>query len=120
MEADVGRCCQHRVGVCCGQDAEGAALQGGAAAQLPGALPWPSPTGRRVECDVGDAGTVSSCLVVVGVCRRGAFKVLLELLQRQGLRQSGGAESGQSTVCPLLSGVLIWTNSNLAVPWSWI
>lgn len=89
VEADVGWSCQHGVG---------AALQGGAAAaQPPGALPGPSPSGRRVECDVGDAGAVSSGLVVVGVCRGGALKVLLELLQGQGLRQSRGAESGQGT-----------------------
>lgn len=91
VEADVGRCCQHRVGVCRGQDAEGAALQGGGAAQLPGALAWPGPMGRRAESDVGDAGTVGSRLVVVGVCWGGALKVLLELLQRQGLQQSGDA-----------------------------
>lgn len=81
MEADVGRCCQDGVG----------------AAQLPRALPWPSPGASRVECDVGDAGTVSRGLVVVGVCWRGALKILLELLQRQGLGQSRGAESGQGT-----------------------
>lgn len=91
VEADVGRRCQHRVSLCCGQDTEGAALQGGAAAQLPGALPWPSSMGRRAECDVGDAGTVSSRLVVVGVCWGGALKVFLELLQRQGLWQSRSA-----------------------------
>lgn len=94
MEADIGRCRGHRVNVCRGHDAEGASLQAGGAAQLPGAVHLPGAVGRRAERDVRDAGTVSSRLVVVGIRWRGAFKVFLELLQRQGLEESRGARSG--------------------------
>lgn len=94
MEADIGRCCGHRVNICCGHDAEGASLQAGGAAQLPGAVPLPGAVGRRAERDVRDAGTISGRLVVVGICWRGAFKVFLELLQRQGLEEGRGTWAG--------------------------
>lgn len=55
-------------------------MQSGGAAQLAGGVYLPGAVGRRVERDVRDAGAVSSRLVVVGVCWRGAFKVFLELL----------------------------------------
>lgn len=56
-------------------------MQSGGAAQLAGGVHLTGAVGRRVESDVRDAGAVSSRLVVVGVCWRGAFKVFLELLQ---------------------------------------
>lgn len=82
MKADIGWCRHHRVNICRRRDTEGASLQSGGAAQLTGGVHLPSTVGRRSECDIGDAGTISSRLVVVGICWRGAFKVLLELLQR--------------------------------------
>lgn len=90
VEADVGRCCHHRVRLCCRQ--ESASLYSISAAQLTGAS---TTGGWWLEGHVGDAGPVSSGLVVVGVCWRAAFKVFLELLQRQGLQQSRNAQSGQ-------------------------
>ena len=97
MKADIGRCCHHRVSICCRHDTESASLQSSGAAQLTGGVHLPSTVGRWTERDVGDAGTISSRLVVIGICRRGAFKVFLELLQRQSLQQSRNAQSGQGT-----------------------
>lgn len=47
----------------------------------------------RAEGDVGDAGTVSRGLVVIGVRRGGILKVLLEFLQGDSLGGGGGGES---------------------------
>lgn len=91
MKADIGRCCHHRVNICFRHDTESASLQSSGAAQLTGGTHLPSTVGRWTERDVGDAGTISSRLVVIGICWRGAFKVFLELLQRQGLQQSRNA-----------------------------
>lgn len=96
MKADIGRCCHHRVNICRRCDAESASLQRRGAAQLAGGVDLPSAVGGRTEGDVGVAGTISSRLVVVGICWRGAFEVFLELLQRQGLQQTRNAESGHS------------------------
>lgn len=125
MKADIGWCCHHRVNVCCRQDTESASLQSSGAAQLAGGVRLPSTIGRWMERDVGDAGTVSSRLVVIGISWRGAFKVFLELLQRQGLQQSRNVQSGQGTSRDPDSGMhlkysvacggLVWTNSSLVL-----
>lgn len=47
----------------------------------------------RAEGDVGDAGTISRGLVVIGVRRGGVLKVLLEFLQGDSLEGGGGGES---------------------------
>lgn len=105
MKADIWRCCHHRVNICRRCDAESASLQRRGAAQLTGGVDLPSAVGGRTEGDVGDAGTISSRLVVVGICWRGAFEVFLELLQRQGLQQTRNAESGQGTATSVSSSI---------------
>lgn len=103
MKADIGWCCHHRINICCRHDTESASLQSSGAAQLTGGVHLPSTVGGRTECNIGDAGTISSRLVVIGICWRGAFKVFLELLQRQGLQQSRDAQSGQEELQEILS-----------------
>ena len=49
----------------------------------------------RTEGDVGHAGAISMCLVVVGVSWGGVLKVLLELLQGDSLE---GGRVGVSTL----------------------